>query len=244
MGTIGSKLMDLRERSGLSLEQIAIAANYRGRSSVQKFFSAAYDPENLDPGVARRLARALVGHGFPPITDDDVFTLSPTITDDLKVIKSYDKVNVSKDIPIYTGLWIAKKPVNTESAHIDFYAVDLDHVVNRYWHPPSQIHVRSIYGILLRTGSLNPRFRPGEAMLLDEYVPARLGDDVCIYEEEFSDNEPGTDGALVMFATFERQTLTHNHYRSLDGETAFSLRSDGNRRVHRLLTLNDVLSGD
>lgn len=71
---LSDHLKDLRDRSGLSLDAVAEAGGYRGRSSVQRYFD---DPsiETIAPAAARKLARALIGRGNPPITIQDLARL-------------------------------------------------------------------------------------------------------------------------------------------------------------------------
>lgn len=74
--TIGERLIALKERARLSLDEIAAAAGYAGRSSVQKLFSADYAPQVLSNSVATRLERALVGKGTPPIGRDELWSMT------------------------------------------------------------------------------------------------------------------------------------------------------------------------
>lgn len=74
--TTGAVLLDLKRRAGdPSLDKIAAAAGYAGRSSVQAFFNQSYD-RPLDTDVASKLSDALVGHGDPPIARAEVFALT------------------------------------------------------------------------------------------------------------------------------------------------------------------------
>lgn len=72
----GTKLLALKQRSGLSLRAIAAAAGYKGASSIQRYFSADYDSEYLPPDVAERLAKVFAGKGRPAIMADEVTDLA------------------------------------------------------------------------------------------------------------------------------------------------------------------------
>jgi hypothetical protein len=72
----GTKLLALKQRSGLSLRAIAAAAGYKGASSIQRYFSADYDSEYLPPEVAERLAKVFMGKGRPAIMADEVTDLA------------------------------------------------------------------------------------------------------------------------------------------------------------------------
>ncbi|WP_153002991.1 helix-turn-helix domain-containing protein [Sphingomonas sanguinis] len=242
---MGDKLIALRKRSGLSLEEIALAAHYRGRSSVQKFFNSSYDTPYLDRGVAARLAQAMVGHGTPPILEEEVFSLTaPRPSEKIGSQIDAETRKVSNDIAIHPAVWIARKPYGPENTEIDVFALDLDMPIAKCWHPPAMITSHSVYAILMREKALVPRYRPGELMVLDEYRPPRFGDDVCVYLEEFDVGDAGSAAALVTFGMLERQTPTHYHLRSIDGETTFSIPSTGAHQMHRLLTMEDILVGN
>jgi hypothetical protein len=74
--TLGMKMRALRARSGMSLGNIAKALN-RPRSSIQKFFEEAYRPGGrLDIEDAIAFAGVLVGKGEPPISYDDLMSLT------------------------------------------------------------------------------------------------------------------------------------------------------------------------
>ena len=74
--TTGELLSEFRERSGLTLSEIARRAGYRGPSSVQMMFSPDYTVHPLNATIAERLAYALQGEGNPPIHSDEIFALA------------------------------------------------------------------------------------------------------------------------------------------------------------------------
>lgn len=79
MGTdreTGAELLALKERSGMSLRQIAAAAGYRGASSIQRYFSDEYNGQYLPPDVAARIAKAMAGKGKPPIREEEITDLA------------------------------------------------------------------------------------------------------------------------------------------------------------------------
>lgn len=73
--TMGQKLSGLRERSGLSLSEVAKRAGYKGPSSVQAMFSADYDVQPLGMAIGDKLWRAFEGTGDPPISYDEIWDL-------------------------------------------------------------------------------------------------------------------------------------------------------------------------
>jgi SOS-response transcriptional repressor LexA len=73
--TTGDKLVRLKQRAGMTLESIAKASGYRGRSSIQRYFSADFEG-HLPAEAAVALAKGLAGRGDPEITADDLLRLS------------------------------------------------------------------------------------------------------------------------------------------------------------------------
>jgi hypothetical protein len=66
-----NKIVKLRDRSGLSMDELAKAMGYAGQSSIQRYLSPFYE-KGFRPEVARRFYDALIGRGDPPITDTDL----------------------------------------------------------------------------------------------------------------------------------------------------------------------------
>lgn len=68
------KIADLRERSGLSMDELAKLMGFKGQSGIQRYLSPDYD-KGFRPELAARFKAALVGRGDPPISvrDLDVF---------------------------------------------------------------------------------------------------------------------------------------------------------------------------
>jgi transcriptional regulator with XRE-family HTH domain len=71
VATRNSKIAELRERSGLSMDELAKAMGYAGQSSIQRYMSPDYEM-GFRPELARRFRSALIGKGEPPITDVDL----------------------------------------------------------------------------------------------------------------------------------------------------------------------------
>lgn len=66
------KIAGLRERSGLSMEDLAKAMGFKGSSSIQRYLSPSYD-KGFRPEIASRFKAALHGRGNPPITSTDLW---------------------------------------------------------------------------------------------------------------------------------------------------------------------------
>lgn len=245
MATVGDQLSALRDRSGLTLNEVATAASYRGRSSVQKFFAPDYDPPFLDMSVAKRLARAFVGRGRPEITESDIFELTESQAQAGKDYQYQVGAPLKKDVAVYLATFVRRSEIMNGQVPLSTYFIELDNPVLYAWHPPALTGNRGIYGLRIQKNPLVPKFMPGECIFLDSVSPPRLGDDVCLYYDEF-DTPPSqartvSSGALVLFGTLERHTVEALHFRTIDGSDTFYVNHDEAKAVHRIITLTSAL---
>lgn len=65
------RLAKLRDRSGLSMDDLAKAMGFKGQSSIQRYLRPDYD-RGFRPELAARFKAALVGRGNPPITPSEL----------------------------------------------------------------------------------------------------------------------------------------------------------------------------
>lgn len=253
MDTVGSQLMTLRERSGLTMGDIAAAASYRGRSSVQKFFNAEYDPPSLDMIVAGRLARALVGRGSPPIEEDEIFALTASKKNDLDRYQFKSVSGLLRDIPVYPATFAIQKRFGAEDGPVArLYMLDLDNPIKYAWHPPCYQGRGGIYALMIFGHPLLPRYKPGDIIFIDSAEPVRFGDDICAHIAEFDadifdspgdENQPDfpRSSAMVIFGTFERQDGDDVYIRSFDGQSVAKLSLSRVKEMTRLISISDAL---
>lgn len=82
---ITMRLRDIRERSGLSMAELAKAAGYKGASSYQRYEDPAlYTKDYLPLDLIEAIAPAMTGKGMPPITQDEVYALARAVPPDSK----------------------------------------------------------------------------------------------------------------------------------------------------------------
>jgi len=65
------RLAALRERSGLSMDDLAKEMGFKGQSSIQRYLSPTYD-KGFRPELVTRFKAAFVGRGDPPIKPSDM----------------------------------------------------------------------------------------------------------------------------------------------------------------------------
>lgn len=176
--TIGERLIELKERSGLSLANIAKSGGFKGPSSVQRYFSPEYDPEHLPTSVTRRLVDALTGFGEPPIISQEVEELSEygfllhrkkSFLPDIKradrkyieCVGSYEAAAAGHE-SLESWLVMGQEPL-------------------RYFVRPSHLSYRPIYAFFMEGIIALPRIRPGEIVFYETERPASNGADVVVF---------------------------------------------------------------
>ena len=102
--SVTTKFRELRDRAGLSMDELAKSMGYSRASSIQRYENAdEYRKQFISPDLAAKLANAVVGRGDPAIEAKEVWDLTrPTGS----LISSYDPEAIerdeSDDTPSYT----------------------------------------------------------------------------------------------------------------------------------------------
>lgn len=74
---VTAKFRALRERAGLSMDELAQAMGYSRASSIQRYEDPAlYKKEFISPELALKMMKPLVGKGTPPVTAAEVYALA------------------------------------------------------------------------------------------------------------------------------------------------------------------------
>ncbi|MHC5308150.1 LexA family transcriptional regulator [Bartonella sp. LJL80] len=76
MFSVTTQMRKLRERAGLSMDDLARAMGYARASSIQRYENAhEFLKEYFSVDLTTKLAKALIGRGSPPIAADEVWAL-------------------------------------------------------------------------------------------------------------------------------------------------------------------------
>ena len=185
--TIGDALLDLKSRSGLSLNAIATGAGYSGPSSVQAFFHPSYDPPALDINVAQKLATAFEGRGSPPINAEDIFLLSRVSGPRVTTVAAYQSPTPypsKRDVPIYsTGHargsvgWFT---MGKKTKFLEPLEIRLDKPISYAPRGDGLIYNSSAFGLFNVGSSMSPRLKDGEPFFVESGRPPSAGDDTFI----------------------------------------------------------------
>ena len=248
--TIGQVLVRLRARAGLSLDEVARAAGYRGRSSVQRFFSPDYDVDFLPMDVAHKLARAFIGTGEPQIRRQELLALAGVpagaAAEALLADRSLTDVGaLPRDVPVY-GTALGSEadfdaaegagPLKVEQAELD-----QSEVLGYLRRAPALEGREDVYGVYVAGASMFPRFNDGEAVFVDPKRPPMISDDVIVFLVEPDEHE-GDRVRNVLVKRLKRRTAAFYELEQFNPACTFRIDRHRVRAVHRIIPAGELLA--
>ena len=230
--TLGARLLALKDRSRLSLENIAKAAGYKRASSIQRYFSPDYEAKFLPRELADRLKDALVGFGDPPIFASDVEYLTELgFLQDRRLPRplSPEMFRRSPQRHIECN--------GTASAGAMVGPVEVVRIMDdpiRVFRRPEHLTRRSLDAFFVSDISMAPRHRPGDIVVMEAERPAMIGQDVFI---EVGGGE--IEGFIAALVARERD---HVELEILNPPTRFKVKLNQIDGIRPLLSLQDLLT--
>jgi len=228
--TIGAKLRRLQERSGRSYEEIARAAGYAGKSSVQRYFEPTFDGD-LRPDVWRKLAKGFEGSPVDPAEIIAVSGISALSNATPVVFNGPGRQKGPQDLPIYGSAL---------GADLDFSgtAVEQTHLntgdVVQYISRPSAVANRpDVYGVYIQGSSMAPRYQEGELAVVETRTPPRVGDDVVVYLCNGLDD--GEEISACLIKRLVRRSGSYIELEQFQPHTTFRIESNTIKKVHRVI---------
>ncbi len=241
--TTGQQLAELKARSGLSLDAIAVSAGYKGRSGVQSFFNPAYDLP-LDSRVASKLADALAGKGSPPINREEVIALTGIPEANARVVK-YEGASLEtwpRDFPVYgTSLG---SPRDFEGTAIEQTMLNTGTTIEYLRRPAVLNGMTAAYGLYVQGTSMTPRFDDGETIYVTDSRksrPPRIGDYVVVYLRDVH-NDDGESASAVVVKRLSRKNSDFVELEQFAPALTFRIRADSILRIDRVLPWSELLS--
>ena len=245
--TTGQVLARLRARSGLSLDEVARAGGYKGRSSVQRFFHPDYDVDYLAMDVAHRLAAAFAGKGDPPIGAEEVLGLAgvPTLPSELRPASFANLGALPRDLPVYGTALGGEARVETaeggRALKVEQAELDQSEVLGYLRRPPALEGRRDVYGVYVAGASMYPRFGEGEAVFVDPKRPPMIGDDVILFLVEPDEHE-GDRVQSVLVKRLRRRTADWFELEQFNPACTFRIERTRVRAVHRIVPAGELLA--
>jgi len=170
--SITGRVRGLRERSGLSLGQMAKAMGYKGASSIQRYenpdqYKGGYLPRDL----VARIERALLGKGSPPIQRPEIWELAgpefsfgrqpePNATIGPKIEAG------GRPIPVY----------GSAVGGVDGEFEMNGNILYEVMAPPSLSPIAGAYAVQVSGESMEPRYFDGEVAFIDPTRRVKKGD--------------------------------------------------------------------
>lgn len=194
---------ELRKRAGYqSLAALAPDIGFAGASSLQRYERPDDFADKMMPlHFIHRLVPALVGKGFPPITEDEVYALAgaaaprplrlTTKAPDLTDARPLTEIAVDRDLPDVERMPKNVPVVGSSQGGDGFGWFQLNGQISDYVRrPPGIAHLRDVVATYVVGDSMRPWREQGELVYLHPTRPARTGDYVVLdlYGE---DDEPG-----------------------------------------------------
>jgi hypothetical protein len=249
--TTGQTLLAFKERTGWSLKEIADAAEYADKSSVQKYFHPEYDLP-IGKKALDRFVKAFVGKGSPKVRKDEVMALSgldlsgpEDVFEPSREIANRGALN--RGTPMY-GTALGAPGEYTSAAGkkvaIEQATLDQSEVVGHLRTPSALEGRKKVYGVYVAGVSMEPRFREGEAVFVDPLRPARIGDDVVVQlcVEDETDMTAGDRVTAILIKRLVRRTDAFWELEQYNPPRVFRVEAQLVKRVHRIVPSGELYS--
>lgn len=238
-GTVGEKLMALRERSKMSMDAVARAMKLSGRSSVQRLFVDHL--EELSPYDAIRLADAMEGKGDPPITREEILNLSAFPLHEVRPNDTLPPkyMQMARDVPVY-GTAMGTYREGKDEQEIEQAFIDSSDIIDHLPRPPSLVDRQGIYGLYAAGCSMEPRWEAGDPMYIDPKRPPAIGDDVVVYLMKPSGDDHELEAALLK--RLVRQSASFVELEQFNPPMTFRVERRRIKAIHRVIPRRELLA--
>jgi phage repressor protein C with HTH and peptisase S24 domain len=184
--SIANRMRKLRERTDLSIDQMARGMGYASASSIQRYFDAG----KLKTGYLKRdfvakVEKVLLGKGNPPITRPEIWELAGpefnfgALETSNAVVISQNVTSVHK-IPVYGS---AVGGVDGE------FAMN-GGILYEVAAPPVLTNVSGAYAVQISGESMEPRYFDGEVVFVNPHRRVVKGDFVIVQILGETDDDP------------------------------------------------------
>lgn len=241
--TTGEILIALKRRAGdPSLDDIAKAGGWKGKSSVQAYFNAAYEGP-LSGTVAVKLAKALEGKGAPPISQDDVFALAAVSPQgNASPPVEYEGASfyrMPKDLPVYGAALGGERVLDGEA--IELTTLNRAEVIEMRERPPILNGKPDVYGLYVQGSSMDPAFDDGDLLVVQRTSAISVGDFVVVYLRPRDDTDDGEVASCVLIKRLVRRTAQYVELRQYQPDAVFRIPADDVLRIDKALRTRDLL---
>lgn len=232
------------------MDAVAEAGGWSRRSSVQRYFKADYDPAYLPPDVTARFIKAFEGKGSPTISVSELLTLGGVPLQGAEQIFSVkDQIGslneLPRDIPIYGTALGSEVSFDltdgTGSIGVEQAELDQSEVLAFLRRPPALAGRKNVYGVYVSGASMYPRFKEGEAVIVDPRRPPMIDDDVIV-QLRIPDDQSGERVSAVLVKRLVRRTAAYVELAQFNPPLSFRIDMARVASIHRIVTPGELLS--
>lgn len=242
--TTGETIADLVKRADMSMRAFAKACGYAAASGVQRYMDPDFDA-SLSPTVAAKMAGALVGKGTPPIDEAEVYALV-RLPQSNAVTVQYEGASMERmrqDIPIL-GTALGADRVDDDIAIEQTYLY-ADEIIGFAKRPVILDGRADVYGLYVQGSSMWPAFEEGTIAFAETKRPPRIGDSVIVYlrrNGEAHEADDGESARTVLVKRLVRRSGSFVELEQYNPKMTFTVDQKEVLKMHRILTMNDLLS--
>lgn len=237
--TMGEKLAAIRAQSGLSLEKLAKASGYKGRSSIQRMFEPEYDPPYLSRDLAENLAKGFDGTG---VNRGDIMALAgiPATNAAVQKFEGGSGVTLPHNLPIYGTALGAPREFNGHA--VEQTTLNQGEIID-YARRPTVLNGQvGAYGLYVQGESMFPRFNDGDLIFVSSGGrPPRIGDDVVVYMRDQEDDD-GKRASGVLVKRLARRTADFYELQQFNPDISFKIEARRVVKVDRVIPWGELLS--
>lgn len=239
--TTGAAMQRLRERSGLSVRDLAKKAGYAHGSGIQRYLDPAFG-EPLAVKAATRLADALAGLGDPPIERAEIIRLTGLPAEPNAVpfkMEGAGEQRMTHSVPVYGTALGADEIVDGEA--IEQTTLNKAEVIG-YLRRPVLLDGRAdIYGLYVQGSSMNPRYRDGATVFVEGKRPPRIGEDAVVYLR-MPDEHEGEIPSCVLIKTLVKKSASFVELEQYSPHITFRIPMERVKDLHRVVPWDELVA--
>lgn len=240
--TTGERLIALKARADMSLIQIAKAADYAGKSSIQEYFRETYEGP-LGTRAALKIAGALEGRGQPPIARDEVLALTSVLpasnVSDIFRFEGSSMERSRENLPVYGTALGAEKIVDGEA--IEQTTLNRGEIERYVKRPPILNGVAGVYGLHVQGSSMEPIHLDGALLIVRKSDSLRAEDDVVVYMRPQDESDDGERATSVLVKRLVRRTAQYVELKQFEPAKTFRIAAADVLRIDKVLRVEDIL---
>ena len=175
--SIANRMRSLRERTGMSIDQMARAMGYASASSIQRYFDAGKLKQGyLKRDFVAKVEKVLLGKGSPPITRPEIWELAGPEFNFGATLEPANAVVISPNVTSGNKIPVYGSAVGGIDGEFAMNGVALYEVIA----PAVLDNVSGAYAVQVAGESMEPRYFDGEVVFVNPHRRVVKGDFVIV----------------------------------------------------------------